>query len=58
MKRLHVIYLTFISLLIIGSSFSDKDDDIVCIQNSNENGLKVLDGDKSLGLLPEITHKA
>ena len=36
MKHLHLIYLTFISVLTIGSSFCDKDDDIVCIQNSNE----------------------
>jgi hypothetical protein len=36
MKHTHLIYLTFVSVLIIGSSFYDKDDDIVCIQNSNE----------------------
>ena len=36
MKHSHLIYLTFISVLTIGSSFCDKDDDIVCIQNSNE----------------------
>lgn len=36
MKHSHLIYLVFISVLILGTSFSDKDDDIVCIQNSNE----------------------
>ena len=36
MRHLHLIYLALISVLIIGSSFCDKDDDIACIQNSNE----------------------
>jgi len=36
MKHSYLIYLTFVSVLIVGSSFRDKDDDIVCIQNSNE----------------------
>ena len=35
MKHSHFIYLTFISVLIIGSSFCDKDDDIVYIKSSN-----------------------
>jgi hypothetical protein len=36
MKYSDLIYLTFISVLTIGSSFCNKDDDIICIQNSNE----------------------
>lgn len=36
MKHSHLIYLTLISVLTIGSSFCDKDDEIVCIKNSNE----------------------
>lgn len=36
MKHSHLIHLIFISVLIVSTSFSDKDDDIVCIQNSNE----------------------
>ena len=36
MKHSHLIYLTFISVLTIGSSFCDKDGAFVSIQNSNE----------------------
>lgn len=36
MKHSYLIYLTFISVLTIGSSFCDKNDVIVCVQNSNK----------------------
>jgi len=41
MKHSHLIYLTFISVLLIGSSFCDKVDDIVCIQNSEMTKVKI-----------------
>ena len=36
MKHSFLVYLAFISVLILSASFSDKDHDIVCIQNINE----------------------
>lgn len=36
MNHSFLVYLAFISVLILGASFSDKDHNIVCIQNGNE----------------------
>ncbi len=36
MSHSHFIYLTFISVLVVSTSFSDKADELVCIQNSSE----------------------
>jgi len=36
MKHSFLIYLTFISVLLLGASFSDKEHDIVSIQKGNE----------------------
>ena len=36
MKYSHLMYLTLISVLTMGVSFYDKDDDIVCIKSNDE----------------------